>query len=66
MFTSAVTEFKKPSFSEMRASCIAQDLSWAKPAKKWEAVVEELLDGGKVESTAKKESVKTPVVELSA
>lgn len=61
----AVGVYSTPAFATMQNNCISQDLSWAKPAKKWEAVVEELLDGGK-ESTEKKDSVKTPVVELAA
>ncbi|GMH43688.1 hypothetical protein BSKO_11610 [Bryopsis sp. KO-2023] len=64
--TRAANTFGTPAFEKMRSNCIAQDLSWAKPAKKWEATIEELLDGGKKESTDKKQSVKTPVVELTS
>lgn len=60
----AVNVYKTPAFGNMRRNCITQDLSWEKPARKWEAVVEEVLDGGKA-ATDKKQSVNTPVVELA-
>ena len=31
--------FTTPAYKEMRNKCITQDLSWAKPAKKWEAIL---------------------------
>ncbi len=35
----AAEVFTTPAFKDMRAKCIGQDLSWAKPAKKWEAIL---------------------------
>jgi granule-bound starch synthase len=49
-----------PKFKEMVKACINQDLSWAQPAKKWEAVLEEMAKGCKA-APAKKASVPTPV-----
>lgn len=34
--------FHSPAFRTMQERCIVQELSWEKPAKKWEAVLEEL------------------------
>ena len=34
-----------PRFAEMRDKCIGQELSWERPAVKWEAVLEELFYG---------------------
>jgi len=34
-----------PRFAEMRDKCIGQELSWERPAVKWEAVLEELFFG---------------------
>lgn len=34
--------FHTPAFRTMQERCIVQELSWEKPAKKWEAVLEEL------------------------
>ena len=31
--------FTTPAYKAMRDKCISQDLSWAKPAKKWEAIL---------------------------
>jgi granule-bound starch synthase len=47
-------------FREMVKACINQDLSWSQPAKKWEAVLEEVVKGCKA-APAKKASVPTPV-----
>lgn len=60
----AAGTYNTPGFNKMRYNCISQDLSWAKPAKKWEAVIEEVWDG-RQEASAKKASVKTPVIEFS-
>ncbi|CAD7703004.1 unnamed protein product [Ostreobium quekettii] len=62
----AVKIFPTPAFSKMVQNCIDQDLSWKKPAKKWEAVIEEVRQGTKPETSSKKESVQTPAVELAA
>ena len=43
------------------ANCISQDLSWAKPALKWEGVLEDLFYGS---SGSKATSVLTPVSEM--
>lgn len=49
-----------PKYREMVKACIAQDLSWSQPAKKWEAVLEEVVKGC-TKAPAKKASVPTPV-----
>lgn len=59
--------YATPAYAAMRDNCIAQDLSWAKPAKKWEAALSEMMYGATEatpEATAQKEAVKTPVVKL--
>ena len=52
-----------PAHEAMRDRCISQDLSWAKPAAKWEAVLEDLSSGGATaaETGPKKAAVTTPV-----
>jgi hypothetical protein len=40
---------------------LLQDLSWSKPAKKWEGVLEELMDSSM--GSAKAKSIVTPVEE---
>jgi hypothetical protein len=57
---SAAAVFPTPKFAEIRLKAISQELSWNKPAKKWEAVLEELADGS-VAAKVAKESVATPV-----
>jgi granule-bound starch synthase len=47
-------------YREMVKACISQDLSWSQPAKKWEAVLEEMVRGC-AGAPAKKASVPTPV-----
>jgi hypothetical protein len=44
----------------MRHKAIAQDLSWLKPARKWEAVLEGLLTGSS-EAKDRGAAVRTPV-----
>ncbi len=44
----------------MRHKAIAQDLSWLKPARKWEAVLEALLTGS-AEAKTRGAEVRTPV-----
>jgi len=48
----------------MRDACIKQDLSWSEPARKWEALVEEMKAVEVEEAVAKKESVATPVAKV--
>ena len=50
--------FSTPLYKEMVMNSISQDLSWAKPARKWEGILEEMVSGV---SSAKKASVKVPV-----
>ncbi len=38
-----VQVYSQPSYRAMVEACISQDLSWRKPALKWEAVLDELL-----------------------
>lgn len=49
--------------AEMREACIDQDLSWAKPARKWEAILEEMMHGSdsKPPPAQRKAAVTTPV-----
>jgi len=49
-------------FPRMSKACIAQDLSWAEPARKWEGLIEEVVMGT---GTAKKHSVATPVQKVA-
>lgn len=58
----AADAYGTPSYTAMRDRCISQDLSWAQPAKKWEAVLTELKygPGPTPEATADKNSVTTP------
>ena len=41
----ATEAYGTPKFAEMRDKCIGQELSWERPAVKWEAVLEELFFG---------------------
>lgn len=60
----AVKVYKSGNFAKIVRNCIEQDLSWKLPAKKWEAVIEEVLEDGKPGAAEKKESVKTPAAEV--
>jgi len=53
--------YDTPKYTALSAACIAQDLTWAEPAKKWEATLEELMMGEAESSATKKASVATPV-----
>jgi hypothetical protein len=48
----AAEVFATPRYKEMVYNCISQDLSWARPALKWEGLLEELVYG-KGAATAK-------------
>ncbi|KAG2449804.1 hypothetical protein HYH02_005327 [Chlamydomonas schloesseri] len=50
-------------YKEMVYNCISQDLSWSKPAQKWEGLLEEVVYGKGGVATAKKEEIKVPVAE---
>ena len=39
----AAATYGTPSYTKMSATCIGQDLSWRKPAAKWEAILEEMM-----------------------
>lgn len=56
----ALQVYNTPKFREMVKNCIYQDLSWSKPARKWEAILEEIVRGCPG-APAKKASVPTPV-----
>jgi granule-bound starch synthase len=56
----AAQVYGTPKFREMVKAAINQDLSWSKPARKWEAVLEEIVKGCPG-APAKKASVPTPV-----
>ncbi|KIZ00338.1 hypothetical protein MNEG_7623 [Monoraphidium neglectum] len=58
----AAAAHKSGQWEAMVHAAINQDLSWAKPAKKWEAVLEELKFGCP-RAPAKKAEVATPVQE---
>lgn len=55
--------FPTPAFKAMVKNCISQDLSWSKPATKWEGVLEEIKYGGSSSAGGKKASIVTPVQE---
>jgi len=50
-----------PTYTKMSATCIGQDLSWRKPAAKWEAILEEMMYNS---GYGKKQQVVTPKEEL--
>lgn len=63
--TVACEAYATNDYPQMVKACIAQDLTWSKPAQKWEGILEELAfscPGG----AGKKGAVKTPMQELSA
>eukprot|EP00227_Mantoniella_beaufortii_P001658 CAMPEP_0197614434 /NCGR_PEP_ID=MMETSP1326-20131121/59514_1 /TAXON_ID=1155430 /ORGANISM="Genus nov. species nov., Strain RCC2288" /LENGTH=588 /DNA_ID=CAMNT_0043183307 /DNA_START=50 /DNA_END=1816 /DNA_ORIENTATION=+ len=51
-----------PKYKQMSATCIAQDLSWKKPAEKWEAVLEEVMFA--TSKAEKKSQIVTPKEKL--
>jgi len=55
----AIAAFNTPKHRSMVERCITQDLTWKEPAKKWEAVLEELAFGEN--RAGKKAEVRTPV-----
>jgi len=60
----AAEVYGTPTYDEMSLACISQDLSWAKPAKKWEGILEEMKFGSpemKAEGAAKASTVAVPV-----
>ena len=59
----AVEVYGTETYGAMSKKCISQDLTWAEPAMKWEAVLEE-MNSFSAEATIKKESVSTPVVKV--
>ena len=61
----AAGTYGTPAYGAMSAACIAQDLTWSKPAKKWEAALEE-LNGFGPKSTSKKEAVEVPIKTVAA
>jgi granule-bound starch synthase len=54
----AAQAYATPAWKDMVAACISQDLSWGKPAKKWEGILEDLMAG----KTYKASSVTSAVV----
>jgi granule-bound starch synthase len=63
----AAEVFGTPAYAKMRDACIAQDLSWALPAKKWEATLTELKFGESyaAQAAVEKAAVPTPVAKLN-
>lgn len=55
----AAQVYGTPAYRRMVEACVAQDLSWSGPAKKWEGVFEAMAAGER--GNAKSDSVKTPV-----
>jgi len=60
----AVESYATEQYAQMSKKCIGQDLSWAEPAKKWEAMIEEMKSPASTDATIKKASVETPVVKV--
>ncbi|PSC71300.1 GBSSIb [Micractinium conductrix] len=62
----AAETYGTPAYKAMRDRCISQDLSWAQPAKKWEAVLTEMKfgPGPTPEASADKAAVTTPVQKI--
>jgi granule-bound starch synthase len=58
----AAQTYGTPTYTKMSATCIGQDLSWRKPAAKWEAILEEMMFNS---GYGKKQQVITPKEELS-
>jgi len=62
----AISEFGTAKYEKMRENCMAQELTWSKPAKKWEGVLELLQFGDDADGSvsSKKEQVTTPAQEI--
>lgn len=60
----AAEVFATPRYKDMVYNCISQDLSWSRPAQKWEGLLEEVMYGKGTAATAKKEAIKVPVQEI--
>ena len=62
----AISEFGTAKYEKMRENCMAQELTWSKPAKKWEGVLELLQFGDDADGSvsSKKEQVTTPAQEM--
>lgn len=59
----AAQVFPTAQHKEMVYNCISQDLSWSKPAIKWEGVLEALRAGTPVQGSVKATTIKVPVAE---
>ena len=57
----AAAVYGTPTYAKMSSTCIGQDLSWRKPAAKWEAVLEEMMYNS---GYGKKNQTVTPKEEL--
>ena len=57
----AAAAYGTPAHTKMSSTCIGQDLSWRKPAAKWEAVLEEMMFNS---GYGKKQMVVTPKEDL--
>ena len=57
----AAATYGTPTYGKMSSTCIGQDLSWRKPAAKWEAVLEEMMFNS---GYGKKQMVVTPKEDL--
>jgi len=57
----AAAVYGTPTYTKMSSTCIGQDLSWRKPAAKWEAILEEMMFNS---GHGKKQQVITPKEEL--
>jgi granule-bound starch synthase len=59
----AAEVYPTPKFAQMVKTCINQDLTWKEPAKKWEAVLEELFF--LEDQSTKKGEVITPIAKVA-
>ena len=64
--TRAAAAVASGAYTTMVKNAIAQDLSWAEPAKKWEGVLETLKFGATAAASAKKAEVLTPKAAVDA
>jgi len=62
--TEACGTYTNGGYAAMSAACISQDLSWAKPAKKWEGVLQALMLGTSEATETKKAEVVVPVAAI--
>jgi len=62
----AAEVYGTPRFAEMRDKCIGQELSWERPAVKWEAVLGELFFGAESAAAAPQQQPRPSPAEAKA